>query len=294
MELSPLINDYLKYLETEKNVSPYTLKNYRHYLLNFLEFAKSKNISKMEDIDEELIQSFKLHLSKLTDSRTSTLFKKATQNYFLIALRNFIWYLSDHKKINTLRAMEIHLLKQEIKSPKTLDSETLASLLCAPLGDLPGLRDKAILSVLSATGMKISELALLNRGSFSFTNQTVAVPGKKERVLDIPSSTVGALEGYLRARKDPFKPLFIRFKGSIDSSSIGEHMRLTPRSIERMVKKYAQNLGLEMEVTPQVLRHSFALSLISDGEKLDTVQKVMGHTSKASTKVYEKLARENL
>lgn len=222
MTLAVLITDFLEYLELEQNASRLTIRNYSHYLKRFLEFATDIN---PKDIDLNLIRRYKLYLSGKP-------LKKVTRNFFLIALRSFLRYL-ERISIAVLPPEKITLWENEPRPVKILDEIYLQQLLEAPdLSKKSGLRDRAILETLSSTGLRVSELAGLNRDEVS------------------PSFW---LEKYLAIRKDAFKPLFIRFQGRTDPENNGESMRLTPRSIQRIVEKYVKKLKLPVKATPHSL-----------------------------------------
>lgn len=227
MTLSVLISDFLEYLELKRNASPLTIRNYDHYLKRFLSFARDID---PKEIDLNMVRKYKLHLSQKP-------LKKVTQNYFLIALRAFLRYLA-RQDIDSLSFEKVELGEQEPRPLKALDKGELQQLLEAPnTGLKQGMRDRAILETLFSTGLRVSELTLLNRDSTDFNS--------------------GVLEKYLAARKDNFKPLFIRFQGKVDPADAGEAMRLTPRSIERIVEKYVKKAGLSVKATPHTLRYHY-------------------------------------
>ena len=224
MTLSVLITDFLEYLELERNTAQLTIKNYDHYLKRFLDFAGDID---PKDIDLNLVRKYRLHLSKKP-------LKKVTQNYFLIALRSFLRYLAK-VNVETLSAEKVELRDQDPRPLKILDTLALKQLLDAPdTTKKDGIRDKAILETIFSTGLRVSELVSLNRDTINSGRW---------------------LERYLIVRKDTFKPLFIRFQGKIDPTENGEAMRLTTRSIERVVEKYVKKLGLSVKATPHTLRH---------------------------------------
>lgn len=222
MRVASLIDDFLKHLET--HASPLTIRNYGHWLKEFLQFSGDIEPQK---INVELIKKYKIHLAKKH-------LKKVTQNYFLIALRGFLRFLG-------LSYAEITLSKTMLPPQKVLDEAQLQKLLQAPdISKKQGLRDRAILETLLDTGAKVSELVNFNRH-------------------DISSVWV---EKYLQARKDSFKPLFIRFQGKKDPANNGEAMRLTPRSIQRIVEKYVKKAALLVKATPHTLIDKKSQSLI--------------------------------
>jgi len=281
MESQKLITEYLDYLENERGVSRYTLKDYDYYLRRFLNFLAEEKLINLNKISHETIERYK---QSLTGE-----FKNSTQNYFLIALRNFVLFLNIHKSFSPINYMDITLVKHPKAKVSTLSKETLEKLLAAPDQSNPsGLRDKTIIELISRTGLKISETTSLNRSSLDYARGVIEVKSKKSRFIDIPEGLVDILSAYLKSRKDSFEPLFIRMKGEVEAENHGEKMRLSDRSVERMFKKYAQVLGIKDDITPKLLRHSFAKDLLDQGEQLVTVQKALGHINKASTKVYQR------
>lgn len=223
MTLSALITDFLEYLELERNASQLTIRNYDHYLKCFLEFAKD---IEPKDIDLQAVRRYKLFLSGKP-------LKKVTQNYFLIALRSFLRYLAK-VNVKTLPPEKVELGDQDPRPLKILDDSALKQLLDAPdTTKKDGIRDKAILETIFSTGLRVSELVSLNRDTINSGRW---------------------LEKYLYIRKDSFKPLFIRFQGRVDVTGAGEAMRLTPRSIERIVEKYVKEAGIAVKATPHTLR----------------------------------------
>lgn len=285
MTLSALITDFLEYLEIERNTSQKTIENYDHYLKRFLEF--SGDISPAA-IDLPLIRKYRLHLGRWTDPKTKQPLKRITQNYFMIALRAFLRYLA-RQDIKTLSPEKIELGEAEARPLKVLDEVALKSLLEAPdTSDKPGMRGKAILELLFSTGLRVSEMASLNCDSINLSRREFSVVGKgqKERIVFLSDSAAEWLEKYLGARKDTFNPLFVRFQGRVDPADNGEAMRLTPRSIERIVEKYVKQVGLSVKATPHTLRHNFATDLLINGADIRSVQEMLGHSNIATTQIY--------
>lgn len=293
MTLSALITDFLEYLELERNASQLTIKNYDHYLKRFLEFAKDLDPGQ---IDLNLIRRYRLYLSRFTDPKTKKPLKRVTQNYFMIALRAFLRYLA-RQDINSLSAEKVELGEAEPRPLKVLDDDQLKSLLEATdASKKAGLRDRAILETLFSTGLRVSELASLNRDQINFNRREFAVIGKggKERVVFLSDQASSWLGKYLSSRKDTFKPLFIRYQGKIDPANSGEAMRLTPRSIERIVEKYVKGLGLPVKATPHTLRHSFATDLLINGADIRSVQEMLGHSNISTTQIYTHVTNRHL
>lgn len=285
MPISALITDFLEYLELERNASQLTIKNYDHYLKRFLEFSSDIEPS---EIDLNLVRKYRLYLSGYIDPKTKKPLKRITQNYFMIALRAFLRYLASIN-ISSVSAERLELWENEPRSLKILDENYLKQLLDAPkLSDKSGLRDKAILETLFSTGLRVSELTSLNRDSIAFDSSEFGIKGKggKERVVFISDSAALWLQRYLDARKDTFKPLFIRFQGKVNLENQGEAMRLTTRSIERIVEKYVKALKLPIKATPHVLRHSLATDMLINGADIRSVQEMLGHSNLSTTQIY--------
>lgn len=293
MKLSSLITDFLEYLEVEKGASQKTIQNYDHYLKRFLDFSGDLDPG---EIDLPKVRKYRLYLSRFTDPKTKKPLKRVTQNYFMIALRAFLRYLAK-QDIESLTAEKIELGETEASPIKTLDEESLQRLLEAPnVLEKPGLRDRALLETLFSTGLRVSELASLNTSTVNLDRKEFSIVGKgqKERVVFLSDSAVKWLDQYLRARKDSFKPLFIRFQGKVETENEGEKMRLSPRSIERTVEKYVKGVGLSIKATPHTLRHSFATDLLINGADIRSVQEMLGHSNISTTQIYTHVTNKHL
>lgn len=291
--LAKLTTDFLEYLEIERNASPLTIRNYHHYLQRFVDFAGSAT---PQQIDLKLIRQYRLHLAHYQDPVTHKPLKRVTQNFFMIALRAFLKYLA-RQDIETLSPEKIELGETDPSPLKVLDDQSLSRLLSAPnpIGK-DGLRDKAILELLFSTGLRVSELASLNRDQINFERREFGVVGKggKERVVFLSDSAIEWLEHYFESRKDDFRPLFIRYQGQVDPTDHGDNMRLTPRSIERIVEKYVKQAGLSVKATPHTLRHNFATDLLVNGADIRSVQEMLGHSNIATTQVYTHVTNKHL
>lgn len=293
MTLSALITDFLEYLELERNASQLTIRNYDHYLKRFLESAGDID---PKQIDLNLVRKYRLYLSRFTDPKTKKSLKRVTQNYFMIALRAFLRYLA-RIDVSTLSPEKVELGDSEPRPLKVLDDTQLKVLLDAPdATKKDGMRDRAILETLFSTGLRVSELAHLNRDTINLERKEFGIIGKggKERVVFVSNSAASWLEKYLEIRKDTFKPLFIRFQGKVDLADNGEAMRLTPRSIERIVEKYVKKLGFSVKATPHTLRHSFATDLLINGADIRSVQEMLGHSNISTTQIYTHVTNAHL
>ncbi len=289
MYLDEAIDQFLEYLEIEKDCSPLTIEVYKRYLNRFSGWlAETNKQIKPEDITLEIVRKYRLYLARLTGQGDQPL-KKITQNYHIIALRAFLRYLSSQRDIATLSPDKIELPKSSSRTVTFLNSEQVERLLnCPDTSKITGLRDRAILETLFSTGLRISELVKLNRDQINLERKEFGVIGKgnKPRVVFLSDTAAEWIELYLESREDYFKPLFIRFSGHIDSARDGEKMRLTPRSVQLSVAKYARMSGLPFDTTPHTLRHSFATDLLIGGADIRSVQEMLGHESIRTTQVY--------
>ena len=302
MILSSLVTDFLEYLELERNASQLTIRNYDHYLKRFLEFARLASRAKRakdiepKDINLNLIKKYRLYLARWVDPQTRKPLKRITQNYFMIALRAFLRYLA-RSDIESLSPEKVELGEQEPRPLKILSDEQLRQLLDAPdTSKKDGIRDRAILETLFSTGLRVSELASMNRDHINFTRREFGIVGKggKERVVFLSDSAAEWLDKYLAVRKDSFKPLFIRFQGRVELENSGEAMRLTTRSIERIIEKYVKKVGLPVKATPHTLRHSFATDLLINGADIRSVQEMLGHSNISTTQIYTHVTNKHL
>jgi len=244
----------------------------------------------------EIVRNYRLYLAHLRN-RNGTQLKHITQTYHIIALRAFLRYLLVQRDIPTLSPDKIELPKQSSRSIAFLNPEQVERLLNSPqISNITGLRDKAILETLFSTGLRVSELVKLNRDQLDLKRKEFGVKGKgnKLRVVFLSDTAAQWIERYLQARKDNFKPLFIRYSGAVDVQKSGEKMRLTARSIQKIVEKYAQRAGLPIEVTPHTLRHSFATDLLISGADIRSVQEMLGHESIRTTQVYTHVTNRHL
>ena len=297
MSLEPLVDDFLEYLEVERGRSSLTVREYRHYLKRFLDWLTANTaVTSPADVDLELVRRYRLYLAHFRNRNGAPL-QRITQTYHIIALRAFLRYLLVQRDIPTLSPDKIELPKQSTRSVAFLNSEQVERLLNSPkIEDEIGLRDKTILETLFSTGLRVSELVSLNRDQIDLERREFSVRGKgdKLRVVFLSDTAAHWLERYLRTRKDNFKPLFIRYSGKVDAKKDGEKMRLTARSVEEIVSKYAKRCGLPIKISPHTLRHSFATDLLIGGADLRSVQEMLGHESIRTTQVYTHVTNRHL
>lgn len=297
MDINSLLNQFLEYLEIEKACSPLTIRAYRHYLERFNSWlAENCSTTSLGDIDLECVRKYRLYLAHFR-SRNGFLLKRVSQSYHIVALRSFLRYLSVQRDMATLSPEKIELPKQVSRSVSFLDAERISRLLSSPqISNEIGLRDKAILETLFSTGLRVSELVRLNRDDVDLKRQEFGVRGKgnKLRVVFLSDTAAEWLGRYLRSRQDHLKPLFIRYSGAVSTEKGGERMRLTVRSIQKIVAKYAKRSGLPIKASPHTLRHSFATDLLIAGADLRSVQEMLGHESIRTTQVYTHVTNRHL
>lgn len=299
MTLEDAIKQFLEYLEIERNCSKLTIRNYRHYLNRFLEYAKTRSnpLLSPSQISSDVIRDYRLFLSRFTDEKSLTL-KRITQSYHLIALRAFLRYLI-REDVKTINPEKVELPKAESRSLKFLDKSQVERLLGMPqMSSSQGLRDKAILELLFSTGLRVSEVVKLNRDSINFETKEFGVIGKggRARVVFLSESSCYWLKKYLDTREDTFKPLFIRYAGKkVDKDDKEDNgFRLTARSIQRIVEKYVKKARLPIKITPHGLRHSFATDLLSAGADLRAIQEMLGHKNISTTQIYTHVTNPQL
>lgn len=298
MTLSEAVEKFLEYLELERNASRLTIRNYRHYLERFMKFGalQSPPLSNPSSISPEIIRNYRLFLSRFADEKSLTL-KRITQNYHLIALRAFLRYLIRHD-INALSPEKVELGKAESRSLRFLDREQVDRLLNMPEISTPqGMRDKAIMEVLFSTGLRVSELVRLNRDSLNLDRHEFGVIGKggRHRVVFLSDSATNWLERYMKIRQDAYPPLFIRYAGKkTQEGKTAESLRLTVRTVQRIVEKYVRKARLPVKITPHGLRHSFATDLLSAGADIRAIQEMLGHKNISTTQIYTHVTNPQL
>ncbi|MBI2036234.1 tyrosine-type recombinase/integrase [Candidatus Microgenomates bacterium] len=292
--LPQLIDEFLEYLEIEKNCSKLTIRDYRHYLEIFVNWFSPTGKS-IKDLDLQTVRKYRIYLANKADPKGLTL-KRVTQNYYVIALRSFLRFLikNDHQ---TLEPSKIDLPKTESRSIKFLEREQVDRLVtAADTSKEEGIRDRAILELLFSTGLRVSELVSLKRDQINIERREFGVVGKggRPRVVFISDRAADWLQRYLQKRKDIFKPLFIRYSGKLITDNGGEKMRLTARSVERLVKKYVRHARLPIDASVHTLRHSFATDLLNNGADIRSVQEMLGHKNIATTQIYTHVTNRQL
>src|SRR3989338_1009150 len=268
-DLKHLKTQFLEYLEIEKGRSVKTVENYDRYLTRYLAFSKVTSPAK---ITEATVREFRIHLNR--QAGTSGTMKHKTQNYYMISLRAFLKFLRK-RDIESLNPERIELAKVGQRDLDLITSDELNRLINVKGTSLPALRDRAILELFFSTGLRVSELCALNRDiDLSRDEFSVRGKGEKVRVVFLSAEAKAAIRAYEAKRADVDDALFIQMGRA---SKNADELRLTPRSIERIVKGYAIKAGITRKVTPHVIRHSFATDLLENGADLRSVQALLGH-----------------
>ena len=306
------LQDFLDYCEVEKGLRKNTQENYKNYLQKFFHWLDQAKLASLlaHQLTSDNIWAYRLYLSRTPSPATGKLLSKGTQNYYLIALRAFLGYFVA-KDVLSLPPDKISLSKPDrgSKSIKFLTLDQVSKLLASidPKDDIT-IRDRAILEAFFSTGLRIAELCALDAEQFQgiLKKDLPAQAGKKDmelgvigkggkpRVVYFSERALNFIRKYLEIRNDAKhinqKALFINFRDKTDDAD----SRLTPRSIERMVKKYALLSGVPIFTTPHTLRHSYATDLLNQGVDLRSIQEFLGHSNIATTQIYTHVTNKRL
>jgi site-specific recombinase XerD len=292
MYMSELILDFVEHLEVEGGRSAKTAENYRLYLERFVQFSDDVQVGK---ITSELVRKYRLWLNRFKNDAGDEL-AIITQAYHLIALRGFLKYLSS-RDIDSLAADKIILPKINRKQVTFLQYDEIERLVGAiDTNTEAGLRDRAIVELLFSSGLRVSELVNLNRDHVNTKRREFMVRGKgqKDRPVFISQAAASWVDEYLSNRHDSLPPLFLSYSRNNEADMSGDFRRLTARSIQRMVAKYARMAGITKHVSPHTMRHSFATDLLMNGADIRSVQNMLGHSSITTTQVYTHVTDEHL
>ncbi len=297
--LQACIDEYLEYLTIERQVSPFTIRNYRFYLLKFATWLTKYYPDKdLSDVTSKMLKTYRVYLAQVKDDHGEYL-APVTQGYYVIALRSMLRYLirQDYEVISPER---LELPKGKEHSIKFLDFGHVEAMIeKVDTSTLQGLRDRVLMETLFSTGLRVSELVSLNKTTINLESREFGVVGKgrKIRVVFLSDRAAQWIEKYLRARDDHYHPVFIRHFGAkpaIDDPKASEKLRLTVRSVQRIIGKYGRLAHLPYTITPHVMRHSFATDLISHGAGLREVQEMLGHKNIATTQIYTHVTNPQL
>ena len=292
MYMSELIVDYIEHHEVEGGRAAKTGENYKLYLERFVEFTNDTMVDK---ITSEVIRKYRLWLNRYTGDLGISL-ATITQSYHLIALRGFLKYLSE-RDIASLSPDKIKLPKVSRKQVTFLHFDEVGRLIeQIDTTSEAGLRDRAIVELLFSSGLRVSELVALNRDHVNTKRREFMVRGKgqKDRPVFVSKSAAEHVMTYLQARLDNLPPLFLSYSKNNATGTGGDFRRLTSRSIQRMISKYARLAGITKHVSPHTMRHSFATDLLMNGADLRSVQTMLGHSNISTTQVYTHVTDEHL
>ncbi len=292
MYMSEIITEYIEHLEVEGGRSAHTAENYNLYLSRFIEFT---NDIKVGDITPEVVRKYRLWLNRFKNSHDDEL-ATITQSYHLIALRGFLNYLSK-RGIESMSPEKIELPKTSRKQVTFLHYDEVERLLeQIETNNESGLRDRAIIELLFSSGLRVSELVNLNRDHINTKRHEFMVRGKgqKDRPVFISESASSHIKNYIDERKDNLPPLFLNYSRNNISNTSGDYKRLTARSIQRIINKYAKLADITKHVSPHTMRHSFATDLLMNGADIRSVQVMLGHSSISTTQVYTHVTDEHL
>jgi site-specific recombinase XerD len=286
MNAEAMKRQFLEYIEIERGRSVKTIENYDRYLTRYFRQMK---VDRVSDISEENIREFRMWLNRQPGTSNNSM-KRRTQNYYLIALRAFLKFLRK-RGVECISPERIELAKLPERSLDLITPTELGRLMQAAGGDEEKtLRDRAMFELLFSTGLRVSELCALD-SDIDLTRDELSVRGKgdKVRVVFLSPTAKDAVSAYQKKRKDMGEALFVNIARGRER---GE--RLTPRSIERIIKFYASKAGITKKVTPHVLRHSFATDLLSNGADIRSVQQLLGHASINTTQIYTHVTDSHL
>jgi site-specific recombinase XerD len=292
MRVQTLITDFLEYLEIEQNRSQKTIENYHHYLTRLIDFAGDIDT---KEITPELIRKWRLWLNRL-GTNTQDELQKSTQNYHLIALRSFLKYCTK-RDIEAMAADKVELARTKRSEVTFLTNEEVERLFEKPDINMPaGLRDRAILELLYSSGLRVSELVGLNRDHINLKRLEFTVRGKgqKDRPIFISPESAAWIEQYLQSRSDKSPALFVRIGGHKKVDTSGNYLRLTARSVQRMISRYGLLAGITKHVSPHTMRHSYATDLLMNGADIRSVQAMLGHSNIATTQIYTHVTDQHL
>jgi len=298
MILITAIESFLSYLIRERNVSPLTIRNYKHYLSRFSQWCQSYSptVPTIKILNFPTIQKYISYLSSFLDVQGNPL-KNITKSYHLIALRSFTKYLL-RIGYDVILPEKIALYSSEERNIAYLKTNELEKLLAQPdISTLAGLRDKAILEVIFSTGMRVSEVVSLNRNKINLKKSELLLEGRggRKRMVFMSAPAKKWIWRYFNKREDNLKPVFIRYAGKKPKlNDNGESLRLTVRTIQRIVEKYVKKARLPIKLTPHGLRHSFATDLLSAGADLRAIQEMLGHKNISTTQIYTHVTNPQL
>lgn len=279
---------FLHHMAAIKGVSIHTVKAYAEDLSQFIEFAETQGVTDIHAADSALLRSFLAHLQSLGLACASRARKTAT-------LRSFFSYLAKQSLLPRSPAAGLRSVKTEQRLPKYLRSDEMEALLAAPDAGTPlGLRDRALLETLYASGMRAGELVTLCLSDVDYDEGVIRVIGKgdKERLTLLGRQAVVALQRYIRKGRPE-----LVLKAGVDDGALFVNRyggRLSDRGVRKLFDRYCGAASAHLKITPHILRHTFATHLLSNGADLRLIQELLGHASVATTQMYTHVSTERL
>ncbi|WP_163971308.1 tyrosine recombinase XerC [Oceanobacillus halotolerans] len=286
--MDQLSKAFVEYLQIEKNASPYTIKYYRDDLNTFFSFLNQENIERLQNVDYRVVRLFLTTLYEKKLNRRSVSRK-------ISSIRSFYTFIEREGFVKTNPFIQVTLPRTTKPIPSFLYQQELEKLFDAnDLTDPIGQRNQAILELLYATGMRVSECESLTLSNIDFSIGTIFVKGKgrKERYIPFGRFAEIALETYIhegrntlqQKAKSTTQAVFLNAKGT----------PLTARGVRHVLKKMVENAALTVHVHPHKLRHTFATHLLNEGADLRTVQELLGHENLSSTQIYTHVTKDHL
>ena len=295
------IPSFIDYCEVEKGLSNNTQRNYAQYLSLFQKWLEENKMAELlpHELTSEHIWDYRLYIARTYKTLHGKYLEKKSQNYYLIALRALLDFLSE-RDIETLPSSKVKLAKQKTdETISFLEVRDIELMLEVPdIKNISGLRDRTMLELFFSSGMRVSELAGLNSDQMSFLKDrdpkrtfelSIVGKGKHVRTIFISPRAAHWLRLYLDKRRDVFKPLFLNHR-----SKDSDNCRLTTRYMQKMISKCAMLAGISKKVTPHTLRHTYATDLLNHGADLRSVQELLGHKNVSTTQIYTHVTNKRL
>ncbi len=283
--MEALVQKFINFLERDKRLSLNTLQSYRRDIEQYITYLEGINLHNISNTNKTTVIAYLLHLQK-KGRATSTISRN------LASIRSFYQYAAKNKILDLDPTAELESPKVEKKLPQILSTQEVELLLEQPkCVDLKGYRDKAMLELLYATGIRVSELISLNLSDVNAEMGFIKCnKGTRERMIPIGSIAVNALQEYLTKsrplliQKSDEKALFVNINGK----------RLTRQGFWKIIKQYKNQAKINKDITPHTLRHSFAAHLLENGADLRSIQEMLGHSDISSTQIYAQIAKNKI
>lgn len=279
-----MLNDFTDYLVTDKKVSANTLQSYIRDIKQYMEYLQSSGISGCADVTPTAYLGYITYLQKMGKAPTSV-------SRVIASTRSFYRFLCSKKMCDINPVEKVHALKSERKLPQILTGEEIQLLLAQPTAkDFKGKRDKAMLELLYATGIRVTELMSLNMSDINLEiGYIICRRQTKERIIPIYPRAASALKEYINDERNFMldenpDALFVNINGT----------RLTRQGFWKIIKSYAEKAGINKDITPHTLRHSFAAHLLENGADIKSLQEMLGHADVSSTQIYTSIIKNKI